>query len=419
MERRLTPAELVRERTRFSSDRPHWVRPSYDGYGIVNLPWSILAELGAEPAGPRIAEMLWPAGLASGIDAVLLVVIDGLGYELLERALAEGEAPGLARLVRDGILFPLTSVFPSTTVAALTALATGQPPGRHGLLGFTAFLREFGMLSNLLLWSPLGRFPSYAHAGLEPRAFLPVPTIAELVAAHGIQPTVVSPEAFRDTPLTKMQTAGAAFRGYRTAGEFVAHVHAALAQPGKHLVTAYWDTLDMLGHFAGPESVAWEVELRQLDRLLAEELLARLPRRDVLVVITADHGMVTLAPERQHRLADPDLLAELALPPAGERRAVYWYPLPGRAAAVAARVQELAGTDGAVFTREQLFREGLFGPPPYHPEAFHRVGELVLLAVGQAGFPWDPPGAQLRPFFDAHAGLEAAEQLVPCLLWRP
>ncbi len=419
MERRLTLAELVRERTRFSSDRPHWVRPSYDGYGIVNLPWSILAELGAEPAGARVVEMLWPTGLASGIDAVLLVVIDGLGYERLERALAEGEVPGLERLARDGIVFPLTSVFPSTTVAALTALATGEPPGRHGLLGFTTFLREFGMLTNLLFWSPLGRFPSYASTGLDPRSFLPVRTIAERATEAGIQATVVSPEAFRDTPLTKMQTAGAAFRGYRTAGEFVAQVHAALAQPGKHLVTAYWDTLDTLGHFAGPDSVAWEVELRQLDRLLAEELLARLPRRDVLVVITADHGMIPLDPDRQYRLDDPALLAELAVPPAGERRAVYWYPLPGRAAAVAARVQELAGTDGALFTREQLFREGLFGPPPYHPEAFHRVGELVLVAVGRAGFPWDPPGAQPRPFFGAHAGLDAAEQLVPCLLWRP
>ncbi|MCS7255893.1 MAG: alkaline phosphatase family protein [Thermomicrobium sp.] len=419
MEHRRDPRELLSERIRFSSERPHWIRPLYDGFSIVNLPWSIMAALGVEPTGQPLDPAIWPTTTSADVEAVLLVVIDGLGYERLERALAEGEAPGLARLVRDGILFPLTSVFPSTTVAALTALATGQPPGRHGLLGFTAFLREFGMLTNLLFWSPLGRFPSYASTGLDPRSFLPVRTIAERATEAGIQATVVSPEAFRDTPLTKMQTAGAAFRGYRTAGEFVAQVHAALAQPGKHLVTAYWDTLDTLGHFAGPDSVAWEVELRQLDRLLAEELLARLPRRDVLVVITADHGMIPLDPDRQYRLDDPALLAELAVPPAGERRAVYWYPLPGRAAAVAARVQELAGTDGALFTREQLFREGLFGPPPYHPEAFHRVGELVLVAVGRAGFPWDPPGAQPRPFFGAHAGLEAAEQLVPCLLWRP
>lgn len=419
MESREKAVQLVRERTRFSAERPSWVRPSYEGFGIVNLPWSILTTLGALPAGTPVSDDLWPSHLTQGVEAVLLIIIDGLGYERLAQAMADGEVPGLARLAEEGVLFPLTSVLPSTTVAALTALATGEPPARHGLIGFTAFLREFGMLSNLLFWSPLGRFPSYANAGLEPRQFLPVPTIAERAASVGIRSTVVSPEAFRDTPLTKMQTAGAEFRGYRTAGEFVAHAHTALAQPGRQLVTLYWDSLDTLGHFAGPESAAWHIELRQLDRLIAEELIARLPRRDVLVVLTADHGMVPLDPTRQRPLSDPTLLAHLALPPAGERRAVYLHPLPGRAADVLERVRQLAADDGVILAGSELFEEGLFGPPPHHPEAQYRVGELVLLAVGAASFPWDPPGAHLRPFFGAHASLESAEQLVPCLLWRP
>jgi len=82
-------------------------------------------------------------------------------------------------------------------------------------------------------------------------------------------------------------------------------------------------------------------------------------------------------------------------------------------------VRQLAADDGVILAGSELLEEGLFGPPPYHPEAQYRVGELVLLAVGAASFPWDPPGAQLRPFFGAHASLESAEQLVPCLLWRP
>ncbi len=412
-------SRLVRERTCFSSDRPEWIRPSYDGFGIVNLPWSLLAALGVEPTGVPVDPALWPSALAAGSDAVLLLVIDGLGYERVARALAEGETPGLQRLVREGTVFPLTSVFPSTTVAALTALATGVPPAQHGLLGFTVFLREFGMLTNLLFWSPHGRFPSYASTGLDPRAFLPVPTIAERAVTAGIRTTVVSPDAFRDTPLTKMQAAGAEFAGYRTAGEFVARIHAALAQPGKCLVIAYWDTLDTLGHFAGPDSPAWNIEFRHLDRLLTEELVAHLPRRDVLVVITADHGMVRLDPERQRPLQDAELLCDLALPPAGERRAVYCHPLPGREAAVAERLRSWAGADGFLIEREQAFEANLFGPPPYHPEARHRVGALLLLAVGRSGFPWDPPGVQPRPFLGAHGSLQAAEMLVPCVVWRP
>jgi hypothetical protein len=91
----------------------------------------------------------------------------------------------------------------------------------------------------------------------------------------------------------------------------------------------------------------------------------------------------------------------------------------GAEESVRARLTALAGEDGWVSSRDELFAQGLFGPLPYHPEALHRVGELVLIAVEGAGFPWDPPGASGRVFLGAHAGLEAVEQLVPCLIWRP
>lgn len=419
MPQNTTAANLVRQRVGFAATHPNWIRPSYDGFGIVNLPWSLLATLGVEPAGSVISPEVWPSSLTEHVGAVVLLIIDGLGYERLVEAMSTGETPGFARLVDSGAFFPLTSVFPATTVAALTTLATGEPPVRHGLLGFTSFLREFGMLSNLLFWSPLGRFPSYASLGHEPRAFLPVSTIAERAQAAGITTTVISPEAFRDTPLTKMQTAGASFRGYRTAGEFVAHIHHALTQPGRLLVVAYWDTLDMLGHFAGLESRAWQAELRHLDRLVTQELLTALPRRDLLFVLTADHGMVPLDPTRQRPLNDPRLLQQLALPPAGERRAVYLYPLPGLDNELIAQLHEVAGSDGWIVRSEELLAMGLCGPPPYHPEARYRIGGVALLAVGGAGFPWDPPGVPQRTFLGAHASLEEAEQLVPCLLWHP
>jgi hypothetical protein len=417
------PGERVEQRVlravRFGDEQPTWIRPSYDGLGIANLPWSILAALGGEPQGPPVSSELWPEPLAAGVGAVLLLVVDGLGYNQLLRAMADGSAPALAQLRGEAAWFPLTSVFPSTTAAALTTLATGQPPARHGLVGFTCYLREFGMLSNLLFWTPLGKFPSYASQGLDPRAFLPVPTIAELGAQQGIDCVVVAPEAFAEAPLTRMHSAAASYLGYRTAGQFVAHVHRALAVPGRCLVTAYWDSIDNLGHFSGLDHPATLAELRLLDRLLVDELLAHLPRRDTLVVLTADHGMVPLDPAREHRLNGLPLLDQVAVPPGGERRAVYWYARPEQREVLWQGLQELAGADGWLARGEALLRDGLLGPPPHHPEAVWRLGDVVLVARGGASFPYDPPGITPRPSFGAHAGLEAEEQLVPCLVWRP
>ena len=404
---------------RFGDEQPTWIRPSYDGLGIVNLPWSILAALGGEPQGPTVSAEVWPKPLVAGAGAVLLLVVDGLGYEQLRRAMADGLTPALARLRSEAAWFPLTSVFPSTTAAALTTLATGQPPARHGLVGFTCYLREFGMLSNLLFWTPLGAFPSYASQGLDPRPFLPVPTIAELSGQYGIDCVVVAPETFAETPLTRMHSAAARYLGYRTAGQFVAHIQRALAMPGRCLVTAYWDSIDNLGHFSGLDHPATLAELRVLDRLLVDELLARLPRRDVLVVLTADHGMVPLDPEREYRLNGLPLLDLVTVPPGGERRAVYWYVRSEQREALWQRLQELAGADGWLASGAALLGDGLLGPPPHHPETAWRLGDVILIARGGASFPYDPPGVTPRPSFGAHAGLEPEEQLVPCLVWRP
>src|SRR5581483_8457659 len=101
-------------------------------------------------APPLEAAALPPERL-DGVRAVVLLVVDCLGRWQLDRALAGGEAPTLAGLVAraaDGdpavSLATITSVFPASTVPALTTLSTGLPPSQHALIGWTMFLDEFG-----------------------------------------------------------------------------------------------------------------------------------------------------------------------------------------------------------------------------------------------------------------------------------
>ncbi|NIV33463.1 MAG: alkaline phosphatase family protein, partial [Anaerolineae bacterium] len=64
-----------------------------------------------------------------------------------------GEGQALSALARAGRLIPLTSVFPSTTDAALVSLSTGRPPAEHGWLAYTMYLRELGIAANAILLS--------------------------------------------------------------------------------------------------------------------------------------------------------------------------------------------------------------------------------------------------------------------------
>jgi hypothetical protein len=66
------------------------------------------------------------------VKKLVLVVIDSLKPEMLDRAIAEGRAPALAELVRRGTYVrDCVSAFPSVTPVASASIATGLGPDQH------------------------------------------------------------------------------------------------------------------------------------------------------------------------------------------------------------------------------------------------------------------------------------------------
>src|SRR5262245_48541510 len=64
---------------------------------------------------------------------LVLIVIDGLTPEMLERAVEGDEAPALRYLFEHGAYARATSVFPSLTPVCMTSIVTGAPPAVHGI----------------------------------------------------------------------------------------------------------------------------------------------------------------------------------------------------------------------------------------------------------------------------------------------
>lgn len=90
-----------------------FVKPRYDSGGFAGTPKRVRGHF------------------ASGkYDAVILFFVDGLGWRFIERF---QDAPFIKRLTRDGTLEKLTSQFPSTTAAHVTAIHTGLPVGESGV----------------------------------------------------------------------------------------------------------------------------------------------------------------------------------------------------------------------------------------------------------------------------------------------
>ena len=116
-------------------------------------------------------------GIEAGADQVLLILVDGLGYELIQDHL--GHTPTLRRM-RDDIR-SIHTVVPSTTAAAITAFGTGARPGATNMVGFS--VAYGGGVMNLLAM----------EGGPAPTEWQPTPTYFERLAAVGVSSAVISP----------------------------------------------------------------------------------------------------------------------------------------------------------------------------------------------------------------------------------
>ena len=86
-----------------------FIAPNYRGRSIVNVAASILTLFGARiPTPPLDANIL--ADLADGVERVVLVVVDALGYQRMLDTLNANPQNGFHALLRAGArLVPLTS----------------------------------------------------------------------------------------------------------------------------------------------------------------------------------------------------------------------------------------------------------------------------------------------------------------------
>ncbi|HEY2769490.1 MAG TPA: alkaline phosphatase family protein [Solirubrobacteraceae bacterium] len=80
---------------------------------------------------------------AAGAKKLVLVVIDALKPAMLDRAIATGRAPALARLRQDGVYVDdCVAAFPSVTPVCAASITTGVGPDRHLIPSMNWYHRE-------------------------------------------------------------------------------------------------------------------------------------------------------------------------------------------------------------------------------------------------------------------------------------
>ncbi len=422
-------------------DGEHFVQPQYDGFGLANLAPSVLEILtSSDPVAlPPLDRRALAPRVADGVKNVVVLLADGFGHLQMLQEVRAGNAPNLRRLMTrageghgDASYAVLTSVFPTTTVAALGSLNSAVLPSEHGLLGYTLYLEEFGTVAEMIRWGPLERAGSFGdsrHGGADPRSFFWCPTLYQRLDRAGVKDVhVVNPLAYQRTPLSRMWHQGSAYHGYVATSSLSVIVPRILREArGPAFVYAYWPTVDTVTHLRGPDSPEHGAEVASLDLALARLLDALPGQGDTLVLLTADHGHIGTSVDEQVSLNGfGDIVDLLAAPPAGERRATYLYAREDAAERLEDAARQHLSDVAVVLSQSEAVSLGLFGPAPLSERAARRIGDVLLLPRGnyQISFtlpddvPADERPSAPPPFCGLHGGLTPQEALIPLLAVR-
>ncbi len=377
---------------------PSFIRPDYQQGCIVNIMSSIGQALGAEPG-------IYPP--LPGLDGrlasrrIVLVVIDGLGYDFLKTQ----PDTLLARHLAGRI----TTVFPSTTATAITTYHTGMAPQQHAITGWFTWFRELGSVAAVLPFRPRLGGGSYGEVGVSPGQLLGAGPFAERIK---VPSHAVSPAAVVHSEYSRLSVGPSERHGFHTMGEFFGTIQTLLQQEGPLYLFAYWSELDRLAHEHGIGSRAAAAHLHALDAAFAG-FLEQSAGADATVIITADHGFVD---NHRHIIRVEEHLAlaqTLAIPLCGEPRAAFCFVRATRREQFLSYVRSELSACCELFECDQLIDEGWFGLGPPDPRLAQRIGDYVLMMKGS----WVIRDRLIneRPFSQVgvHGGGSAQEMYVP------
>ncbi|MEM8859822.1 MAG: alkaline phosphatase family protein, partial [Chloroflexota bacterium] len=358
------------------------------GRSIGNIGGTIAKLLGIPFQGlPALPETFLQPLLAKGkVDRVVLIIVDAMGQNLFD------DHPLLTDLAaRAAVTETITSVFPSTTVNALSSIWTGHAPAQHGLVGLRLLDTDFNAVNFMINLHPLylRKKDAMVDAGFVPENYLAVPGIAQQFAKESVPTVDIKGREIVHSALSRMHGRGVAEKiGIVSFPEMIWQIKNQLETKTGPLVTvAYWPNVDTLSHLHGPHHPAVKAEMLSCLRELKENLLdgtSKEGKENTVVLLTADHGQVELF-SKQHQYIDthPDLNDLLLINAAGGNRVPYWYVKQGKVDQAKQLAHDIFKELALLLTREEILENGWFGPGPYAPKFEERIGDLnVLMADG-------------------------------------
>lgn len=333
---------------------------------------------------------------------VILLVLDGMGSHILENLSPDG-------YFRKNQIDCITSVYPSTTTAALTTYYFGRPPYETGWIGWSQYFKEYGRTIDMFSHkeSYLGQLPDFSRLNIFD-TIMKFPTVFERIEESS--PNV---KAYEVTPLYSER------RSKRTLTadnleELVNHIDVLCQTQDEKFIMAYSDNPDGLLHKFGASSLEAQEFIK-----LAEEQISKLYDKlpeDSILIISADHGHKDI--EKVYTLLDyPEIYECLIIPPSLECRAIAFWVKEDMKNEFENRFNKVFKNEFLLLSREEFLNQNFLGFGEKHPKVDDFLGNYVALSISTSMIRIESflaEGKKLKK--STHCGLSKDEMEVPVIV---
>ena len=377
------------------------VMPNYDNC-ILGTITSILKYYNVETkhkSSKKIDEILQQKAYKN----VVFLILDGLGEHILNKISPNG-------YLKSNQIDCVTSVYPSTTTAALTTYYSGKPPYETAWIAWSQYFKEYGRALDMFshkesyLREPLKKplIDVFETIMKYETIFEQIEKASKDVKAYEIEPEYAERRAKRSIKANNLE-------------ELIMNIQDLCTIPNRKFILAYSDNPDGLLHKYGVESN--EVKEFLID---AENKIKEMCNKfddDTILIISADHGHKDI--EKAYTLLDYSEIQECLIMPASlESRVLTFWVKEDMKEIFEERFNKIFKNEFWLMTKDEFLNKYHFlGYGKKHFKIDDIIGNYVAISISGSIIRLETFLAEGKPVKKStHCGLTKEEMEVPVII---
>lgn len=373
--------------------------PDYNN-SILNLITSILKYYKVETNHTSL-EVL-DEKLKNKYKNVVFIVLDGMGEHILKNISPDG-------IFSKNEIKCITSVYPSTTTAALTTYYSGKPPYETGWIAWSQYFKEYGRAIDML-----SHKESYLREDISKAK---INVFNEVVNYEPIFGKIekASPEvnAYEIVPDYSDRRSKRSIRA-NNIEEICENIKLICSNKGKNFIMAYCDNPDGLLHKYGCTSE--EAKEMVINAEVVIENMRRELSDDTIIIISADHGHKDI--NKVYDLLDyPEIQDCLIMPASLESRTVAFWVKDDKREEFENIFNNRFSNDFLLLSKKEVLEKHLLGYGNKHKKIDDFIGNYLALSISDSIIrlqTYLADGKLVKK--STHCGLTKEEMEVPLII---